>query len=251
MLKFYLYNFSPSSSAEQIVSDINMMVESTLQYKRMEDIMLFVSVPTASLEAVCKGVEERGLVKLSSQYFCAEKVSGMPTAEQLKAIGAHAGMTGLADRRYILGESDGFIRKGVGKLLSIGMKCLLCFGETRQMQQEGTAKAVITEQVREGLADMTVEAAYRAALIYRPLWEFEGETTDLDYAFEIIAAIKEAAAAAQPDLPEPLPVIYGGTLTAMQLKELYEKQMIDGYYADALEMTPKEFTELIDTVGHV
>lgn len=251
MLKFYLYNFSPSSSAEQIVADINMMCDKTMQYKRMEDIMLFVGVPTASLEAVCKSIEDRELVKLCSQCFCAECVSGMPTAEQLKAIGAHAGMTGLADRRYILGEPDGFIREGVGKLLSLGMKCLLCFGETAQMKQQGTAKAVVTEQIKTGLADVTVDAAYRTGLLYRPLWEFEGEATDLDYALDMIGAVKDAAASALPTLPEPLPLLYGGTLTAPQLRDLYEKQIIDGYFADAANMTPEEFTELIDAVGNV
>ncbi|SDB54874.1 triosephosphate isomerase [Ruminococcaceae bacterium FB2012] len=251
MLKFYLYNFSPTSSAEQIVKDINMMCDKTMQYKRMEDIMLFVGVPTASLEAVCKSIEDRELVKLCSQCFCAEGVSGMPTAEQLKGIGAHAGMTGLADRRYILGEPDSFIRGGVGKLLSLGMKCLLCFGETAQMKQEGTARAVVTGQIKTGLADVTVDAAYRTGLLYRPLWEFGGETTDLGYALEMIQTVKDAAASALPTLPEPLPLLYGGTLTVPQLKELYEKQIIDGYFADAANMTPEEFIELIDAVGNV
>ena len=249
MLKFYLYNFSPESSAGQIVSDINLMCERTAKYKRMEDIMLFVGVPTASLEAVCARIEDRELVKLCSQCFCAEGISGMPSAEQLKAIGAHAGMTGLADRRYLLGEPDSFIREGVGKLLSLGMKCLLCVGETAQMKQEGTAAAVLSEQIKTGLADVTVDAAYRTGLLYRPLWEFEGEITDLDYALEMTEAVKKAAASALPTLPEPLPLLYGGTLTAPQLKDLFDRELIDGYFADASRMTPKEFTELIDTVG--
>ena len=112
-------------------------------------------------------------------------------------------------------------------------------------------KAVVTEQIKTGLADVTVDAAYRTGLLYRPLWEFGGETTDLDYALDMIGAVKEAAASALPTLPEPLPLLYGGTLTAPQLKDLYEKQIIDGYFADAANMTPEEFTELIDAVGNV
>ena len=251
MLKFYFYNFSPSSSSGQIVSDINAMVSRTLKYKRMEDIMLFVSIPTASLEAVCKSIEDRELVKLCSQCFSAEKISGVPTAEQLKEIGAHAGMIGLADRRYVLGETDSFCRDGVGKLLSLGMKCLLCVGETAQMKLDGTAKKVLAEQTAVGLSKVQDDAAYRTGLTYRPLWEFDGEPTDLDYALDMIAAIKESAASALPNLPEPLPIIYGGTLTAAQLKDLFERQLIDGYFADAGQMTAEEFTDLIDAVGSV
>lgn len=251
MLKFYLYNFSPSSSAEQIVSEINAVVERTLKYKRMEDIMLFVGIPTASLEAVCRSIEDKELVKLCSQCFSAQKISGVPTAAQLKAVGAHAGMIGLADRRYVLGETDSFCRDGVGELLSLGMKCLLCVGETAQMKQDGTAKEILSQQIAAGLSKVDDDAAYRTGLLYRPLWEFGGEATDLDYALGMAAAIKEAAASALPTLPEPLPLLYGGTLTAGQLKDLFERQVIDGYFADAERMTAEEFTAMIDAVGNV
>ena len=125
MLKFYFYNFSSQTSAESMISQINDMCEKTKHLKRMEDIMLFVCVPTMSREAVCRSVEDKELVKICSQCFCAGKITGMPSPHTLKAIGAHAGMTGLADRRYLLGETDEFCRDGVNELLTLGMKGLL------------------------------------------------------------------------------------------------------------------------------
>ena len=248
MLNFYWYNFSSELSAQQIAQQINDMCERTKQYERMEEIMLFVCVPTVSLEAVCTSVEDKELVKICSQCFCAGKITGMPSPHTLKAIGAHAGMTGLADRRYLLGETDEMCRDGVYELLTLGMKGLLCVGENMQMKRSGTAKQVITQQVSTGLSKVPADAVYRMGIMYRPLWEFEGKGTDLDYALEMIQTIKQVSMQTLPQLPEPLPVFYGGEISPQQLTQLLKKQVIDGVFVDGDKMTSDGFINLIDTV---
>jgi triosephosphate isomerase len=248
MLKFYWYSFSSQMSAESIVSQINDMCERTKHLERMEDIMLFVCVPTASLETVCRSIEDRELVKLCSQCFCAGEISGMPSVEQLAAVGAHAGITGLTDRRFLLGETDEFCRDGLEELLSHGKKGLLCVGETAKMKADGTAKDVIKKQVLTGLSKVPEDAVYRMGIMYRPMWEFEGKGTELDYALEMIQTIKQASMQTLPELPEPLPVFYGGEISPQQLTQLLKKQIIDGVFVDGDKMTSDGFISLIDTV---
>ena len=249
MLKFYWYNFSSKMSAESIISQINDMCERTKHLERMEDIMLFVCVPTASLETGCRSIEDRELVKLCSQCFCAGEISGMPSVEQLAAVGAHAGITGLTDRRFLLGETDEFCRDGLEELLSHGKKGLLCVGETAKMKADGTAKDVIKKQVLTGLSKVPEDAVYRMGIMYRPLWEFEGEKTDLAYALDMIDAIKQASAQALPELPEPLPVFCGCEMSTQQLKELFDKQAVDGVFVDQNRMTADEFVKMINDIG--
>lgn len=248
MLNFYWYNFSSQLSAQQMIQQINDMCERTKQYERMKDIMLFVCVPTVSLEAVCSAIEDRELVKICSQCLSAGKITGTPSAHTLKAIGAHAGMTGLADRRYLLGETDEFCRDGVQELLSLGMKGLLCVGENLQMKQEGTAKQIIAKQVSTSLSKVPADAVYRMGIMYRPMWEFEGQSTELSYALEMIETIKQASMQTLPELPEPLPVFYGGDISPQQLTELLKKQIIDGVFVDGDKMSSNEFVGLIDSV---
>ncbi len=248
MLNFYWYNFSSELSAQQITQQINDMCERTKQYERMEEIMLFVCVPTVSLEAVCASVEDKELVKICSQCFCAGKITGMPSPHTLRAIGAHAGMTGLADRRYLLGETDELCRDGVCELLTLGMKGLLCVGENMQMKRSGTAKQIIEKQVSVGLSKVPSDAVYRMGIMYRPMWEFEGKGTDIDYGIEMIQTIKQVSMQTLPDLPEPLPVFYGAEISPQKLTELLKKQIIDGVFVDGDTMTSDGFISLIDTV---
>lgn len=249
MLKFYWYNFSSGASSDEIITQINEICEKTKHLKRMEDIMLFVCIPTELLETVAKSIEDKELVKLCSQCFCAGNISGMPSAEQLHKIGIHAGIAGLTDRRAILGETNEFCRDSLGGLLSIGMKGLLCVGETSQMKQRGIAKDIVSEQVRIGLSKVPEDAVYRMGIMYRPMWEFDGEKTDLKYGLEMIDVIKKASFDALPDLPEPLPVFYGGNIDTKQLKELFSSQTIDGIFTDSRSMTSDELIQLINKIG--
>ena len=84
--------------------------------------------------------------------------------------------------------------------------------------------------------------------MYRPMWEFEGMGTELDYALEMIQTIKQASMQTLPELPEPLPVFYGGEITPQQLTQLLKKQIIDGVFVDGDKMTSDGFISLIDTV---
>jgi triosephosphate isomerase len=157
-------------------------------------------------------------------------------------------MTGLADRRYLLGETDEMCRDGVQELLSLGMKGLLCVGENMQMKRNGCAKQVIEKQVSTGLSKVPDDAVYRMGIMYRPMWEFEGKGTELDYALEMIQTIKQASMQTLPELPEPLPVFYGGEISPPQLTQLLKKQIIDGVFVDGDKMTSDGFISLIDTV---
>jgi triosephosphate isomerase len=65
----------------------------------------------------------------------------------------------------------------------------------------------------------------------------------------MIELIKQASLKTLPELPEPLPVFYGGEINAEQLKELFDKQVIDGVYVDGDRMTADDFVKLIDTIG--
>ena len=78
-------------------------------------------------------------------------------------------------------------------------------------------------------------------IMYRPMWEFEGEGTDIDYGIEMIQTIKQVSMQTLPDLPEPLPVFYGAEISPQKLTELLKKQIIDGVFVDGDTMTSDGF----------
>lgn len=250
MLKFYCYNFNADKTTDQIITDINELCERTKQYEREEDIMLFVFVPTVSLEAVCKAFPSRKLVKISSQGFSTNKITSELTPEKLREIGADMAITGLADRRYYRGVTNEETQKNLEVILNMGFKSMLCIGETKEMAQNGTAKNVIAEQVKTGYAKIPYEAHYRIGTIYRPLWEFDSSySPDWSYTEDMFKTIKAAAAEALPGFPIEMPLFYGGKLDTKLAKKLFESETVDGIFVDSRDISVDEYVKMIDDIG--
>lgn len=249
MLKFYCYHFTGEKQTEQIIEEIRMLCEQTKQYEREEEIMLFVFVPTVSLEAVCAAIPERKLVKISAQSFSVKEISSELTPDRLKEIGADMAITGLADRRYFLGETSEMCRDNLEILLNLGFKGMLCVGETKEMADDGTAGAVLSEQVRIGYGKIPYEAHYRIGTIYRPLWEFDRSfAPEEGYTREMLGVIREAARKALPGFPIEMPLFYGGPLSSEKVEEYLKEGLIDGVFTDSRDCSVEEFVTLIGTV---
>ena len=232
MLKFYCYNFTQEKTTPQIIEEINYLCERTKQFEREEEIMLFVFVPAVSLEAVCAAIPDRKLVKISSQSFSVTPVSNELTPGKLKEIGADMAITGLADRRYFLGETDEMTRDNLETILNLGFKSMLCVGETREMAENGTAAEKIARQIKTGYSRIPYEAHYRIGTIYRPLWDFTGGyTADGDYTLI------------------EMPLFYGGMLSTEKLASYFESGIIDGVFWDSKNITADEFVNVINTIG--
>lgn len=250
MLKFYCYNFTEEKTTAQIIEDIKYICEGTKQFEREEDIMLFVFVPTVSLEAVCAAFPQRKLVKISSQSFSARSVSNELSPEKLKQIGADMAITGLADRRFLLGESDEMTRDNLEIILKLGFKSMLCVGETREMAENGTAAEVISRQISVGYSKIPYEAHYRIGTIYRPLWDFKGGySADEVYTIEMFKTIRAAVKETLPGFPIEMPLFCGGQLTTEKLKEYFDSEIIDGVFWDSKNISADEFVGVINSIG--
>lgn len=250
MLKFYCYNFTQEKTTQQIIDEINDICERTAQLEREEDIMFFAFVPAVSLEAVCAAIPERKLVKISSQSFSVKPVSNELTPEKLKAIGADMAITGLADRRYYLGETDEMTRENLETILNLGFKSMLCVGETAEMAKDGTAPEVIARQIRTGYAKIPYEAHYRIGTVYRPLWDFSGGyAADEAYTLAMCTAIREAVKEALPGFPIEMPLFYGGALSTEKLEAYLKNGVIDGVFWDSSKVTADELVSVINTIG--
>ena len=250
MLKFYCYNFTEEKSTAQIIDDIKYICENTKQFEREEDIMLFVYVPTVSLEAVCAAFPNRKLVKISSQSFSVKPVTNELSPAKLKEIGVDMAITGLADRRFLLGESDEMISENLEIILGMGFKSILCVGETREMAENGTAAETIARQIKIGYSKIPYEAHYRIGTVYRPLWDFTGDySADESYTLEMFKTIREAVKETLPGFPIEMPLFYGGQLSTEKLKEYFDNEIIDGVFWDSKNISADELVGVINSLG--
>ncbi len=251
MLKFFIYNFGDNMTSDEIKDSIRVMIEGTKQYERMEEIMLFVIVPTLSLETVCAAFD-RTYVKISSQRFSLQEkppITGEQTLQSLKAVGVDIVICGLADNRYQGAESNEIVAKKLDKGLAEGLKMLFCVGEDKTAAENGTSFALIKEQLVAGVREIPLDAFYRCGTVYRPLWAFDPEEKGFgdDYDKKMLAMIRETVAEERPDFPEPLPLFYGGVIVPEIARNLLCTGTVDGVMVDSFRMDAETFTAFVNS----
>lgn len=250
MLKFFFYNYSEKQTTEEIVKSIRTLVKGTAQYEWMEEYMLFVTVPTISLEGVlASDAFDRHRVKITAPSFSLRKplLSGDVSLGRLKAAGTDMLTTGLADVRESGAESNEEVAHKVERTLKEGMKVLYGVGENAAAQKDGSAADVLKAQLAAGLSKIPIDSFYRCAILYKPLWAFgpEASSSDATYRDQMIALIRETAAKERPDFPEPLPLIYGGILQKEEARGFLVNEVLDGVMIDSDRMDTAEFEALI------
>lgn len=248
MLKFFFYNYKQNKSTDEIITEISKMIEETKQYKRMEELMLFVSVPFISLEKVRESFDHEN-VKISATGFSIkdEPLTSDVTLDSLKEMGVDLVMTGLADSRYANLETSKDVGAKVAAALDNGLKCLFAVGEDKDMKAKGTALNNIKVQLEEALKNISIDAFYRSAILYKPLWAFGKKTefSERSYEMEVFNMIRETAAQARADFPEPLPLIYGGRMNYDDAKDYLCKEVLDGVFFENDNMSCDELIRLI------
>src|SRR5205814_9880735 len=105
---------------------------------------------------------------------CYPKDEGAFTGEVSPAmlidIGCQYVILGHSERRQKLGESDGFINEKVLAALKVGLKVILCLGETLDDRKANRTEKVLETQLTGSLAKITPEQLQNIVIAYEPVW---------------------------------------------------------------------------------
>lgn len=135
--------------------------------------------------------------------------TGEVPAELLAEIGVGYVEVGHAERRFGFGETAQVIGRKLGQTVAHGLLPLLCVGEgelgdTAPMHPD-TAASEVTEQVREGLAELPPDLAFVVA--YEPVWAIGADQpAGVAHILAVSTALREQLSA----FPAAR-LIYGGT----------------------------------------
>jgi triosephosphate isomerase len=209
----------------------------------------YLSLETALSHGTPAGVE------IGAQNFHYEK-SGAFTGEvsgpMLSEIGIHQVLIGHSERRQYFGETDESVLRRVESALSQGFEVLLCIGETLQERNLGKTEAVLEEQLKRICASEACKGAFgsKLHLAYEPVWAIgTGVTATPEQAQRAHAFIRnflhtragEAAAGSTA-------LLYGGSVTPANFKELLSCPDIDGGLVGGASLKPDSFQALWDLI---
>lgn len=176
--------------------------------------------------------------------------TGEISADMLADAGINWTLTGHSERRVGFGypgETSQVVGIKTKNAISKGLSVMACIGEQLADRQNGTTMNVVSEQL-DAIKASLVEADWKKVVIaYEPVWAIgTGVTASPQQAQETHAEIRawlkknvSATVAAETR------IIYGGSATASNCKELYAQPDINGFLVGGASLKA-EFVDIIN-----
>ncbi|KAH0828734.1 Triosephosphate isomerase [Lanmaoa asiatica] len=167
---------------------------------------------------------------------------------QLVDAGIPYVILGHSERRTLFRETSEFVGSKTKAALDASLKVILCVGETLAEREAGKTTEVVNAQL-QAVVDVLKDVAYWSNIViaYEPVWAIgTGKVATAAQAQDAHAEIRQfLKTRVSESVAETTRVIYGGSVTAANAKELSMQPDVDGFLVGGASLKP-EFVEIIN-----
>ena len=219
----------------------------------VHDVDIVVCPPYTALEAVSRVVDGTHIGLGAQNLFWEE--SGAFTGEVSPYMLLDAGckwvIVGHSERRGILKETDGMIRRKIQAALNTGLIPIMCVCESLEERRKEETVNMVERQIREGLRGIEVESPERLTIAYEPIWAIgTGETAAPEQAEEVHAFIRRMLKELYGgDVGEGIRILYGGSVRPENAGELLSSPNIDGVLVGGASLEVDAFSKIVFEAG--
>jgi len=214
-----------------------------------ESVAVAVCPPFVYLQAVTTAISTSSIAVGAQDLYYEQKgaFTGETSASMLKDIGCTYCLCGHSERRHVIGETDELINKKVAAAISGGLLPILCVGELLEERQANKTTEVVTRQIKNGLAGLSVEKVSAVTLAYEPVWAIgTGLTATPQQAQEVHALIRKLLGQMYDShLSEEIRILYGGSAKPGNAADLMHQQDIDGLLVGGASLNADDFVAII------
>ncbi|KAI0979633.1 hypothetical protein GJ496_007885 [Pomphorhynchus laevis] len=165
--------------------------------------------------------------------------TGETSPTMINDVGATWVILGHSERRHIFGESDELVKEKVLAAQEAGLHVIPCIGEKLEEREQGKTFEVCERQLR-AIADGVLNWEH-VVIAYEPVWAIgTGKTASPQQAQEVHAFIRSLLAKfTNEEIAKAIRIIYGGSVTANNSKELSKQPDIDGFLVGGASLKPE------------
>jgi len=171
--------------------------------------------------------------------------TGEISAEQLQSSGIGWTLVGHSERRTVLGEGDEFIASKTKAALEGGLGVILCVGETLEQRESNQTISIVTSQL-SAIASKISDWS-KIVIAYEPVWAIgTGKVASTEQAQEVHKAIRKwLGEKVGGEVGEGTRIIYGGSVSEKNCRELAREGDIDGFLVGGASLKPA-FVDIIN-----
>ena len=173
--------------------------------------------------------------------------TGEVSAKMLSDLGCEYVIVGHSERRNFFRETDEIVNMKVKQALKEGLTSVLCVGESWQERDSGNTEKVLEEQLKKGLNGLPKESLSKVVVAYEPVWAIgSGKNATPEQARQahqfIRKILKELYGA---ETAESTLVIYGGSVSPENAKEILNAGDVDGALVGGASLKGEQFIKIV------
>ena len=190
-------------------------------------------------------------IKIGAQNMHFEEkgaYTGEVSPQMLKAINVEYVIIGHSERRQYYNETDETVNKKIKSAFNVGLKPIVCVGETLEEREAGKTAEIITNQTKLALEGLTNEQVENTIIAYEPIWAIgTGKTATSEDANNSIKEIRNKIAEIYGQNTASRVIIqYGGSVKSSNAKELFSTSDIDGGLVGGASLKAEEFSKIVN-----
>jgi triosephosphate isomerase len=219
---------------------------------QIDNVDKVICPPLISLAPI-KELIKGSTIKLGAQNLYFEEkgaytgeISPLMLAELCEFV-----IVGHSERRQYFNETEEIVDKKVQAALKVGLKPILCIGETLEENEAGKTEEVLTRQLSSPSARIYYFSG--TVLAYEPIWAIgTGRAATGKQANETIGFIRQHISKQYGKrIAQEVRILYGGSVTADNIAEFMQQPEIDGALVGGASLKASEFLSIVRQTSEI
>lgn len=172
--------------------------------------------------------------------------TGGVSATSIKSLGGEYVILGHSERRKYFGETDELMALKLKASTNVGLKSILCIGETAEEKKKDLTGQVLSKQLDGCLNNFPQGQLDRLLVCYEPVWAISSNnpiaSPMADEIMTVRLMIKKILVKKYgAKLAEKVKILYGGGVDQRNVKEVCLDTGMDGVLVGKASLIPSEF----------
>ncbi len=172
--------------------------------------------------------------------------TGDVSASMLVDQGCEYVLIGHSERRSLFAETNMVVVEKLAQALKVGLKPIICVGETLEQREAGLAVQTINEQLMPVIESLVNPGILSHLVVaYEPVWAIgTGRHATPEQAQAVHHDIRQLLVNYDAGLAGSVRIIYGGSVKASNAAGLFEMPDIDGALVGGASLDAEEFLKI-------
>ncbi len=214
-----------------------------------EGVDVVIAPPFTSIYPVSQVIKGSRLGLAGQNFYSDTKgaYTGEISLEMLRDVECSYVLIGHSERRQLFSESDEDVNRKIQHAVKMGMTAVVCIGENQKQRDDGDTLNIIEAQLSNALAGLSGENLATIVVAYEPIWAIgTGKNATPAQVVNVHKFIRNFLFETQKFSNNNKPrILYGGSVTPNNCKELFCEEEIDGALIGAASLNFESFYAII------